>query len=344
MHRKGSVELLDTGRPSTANMLVAMAARSGRTPGVPAVIAHRGASAHRPEHTLAGYELAYILGADSVEIDVVATRDGVLVCSHDLELSAATDVADHRAYADRKRTLEVDGEPLTGWFVHDFDFFELRELRTRERWPRKRETSAAFDGRWPVPTVAEVIELRDFEAARSGRRLGVHLELKSPQHLRKHGLWLPDLVADAGIDVATDLTWMSFDDDAIRAISSPRRYRLFDKTPPPRELGRVSEYADGIGVRRKSVLPKDVAGRVGEPSKLVEKAHRRGLGVLVWTHRPENQHLPTNLRIGSSPHGHGDAAGEAAMLFAAGIDGLITDVPEVALVGRNRLPGLPIAH
>ncbi|MFL6022794.1 MAG: glycerophosphodiester phosphodiesterase family protein [Marmoricola sp.] len=319
-----------------------MAAR--RTPRIPAVIAHRGASAHRPEHTLGSYELAYTLGADSVELDVVATRDGVLVCLHDVELSATTDVADHKAFADRKRTLEVEGEPVTGWFVHDFDFFELRELRTRERWPRKRAASAAYDGRWPVPTVAEVIELRDFEAARSGRRLGVHLELKTPQHLRRHGLWLPDLIAEAGVDVATDLTFMSFDDDAIRAIDSPRRYRLFDKSPAPRELGRVAEYADGIGVRRRAILPKDIVGRVGEPSKLVEKAHRRGLEVLVWTHRPENQHLPSNLRIGSDPHGHGDAAGEAALLYAAGIGGLITDIPEVAIVGRNRLPGLPVAH
>ncbi|MFL6159012.1 MAG: glycerophosphodiester phosphodiesterase family protein [Marmoricola sp.] len=319
-----------------------MAAR--RTPRIPAVIAHRGASAHRPEHTLGSYELAYGLGADSVELDVVATRDGVLVCLHDVELSSTTDVADHKAYADRRRTLEVEGETLTGWFVHDFDLFELRDLRTRERWPRKRSGSASFDGRWPVPTVAEVIELRDFEAARSGRRLGMHLELKSPQHLRMHGLWLPELIAETGVDVATDLTFMSFDDETIRAVDSPRRYRLFDKSPTPRELGRVAEYADGIGVRRKAVLPKDVAGRVGDPSRLVDKAHRRGLEVLVWTHRPENQHLPSNLRIGSAPHGHGDSAGEAAMLYAAGIDGLITDVPEVALIGRNRLPGLPVAH
>ena len=319
-----------------------MAAR--RTPRPPAVIAHRGASAHRPEHTLAGYQLAYSLGADSVELDVVATRDGVLVCRHDLELSRTTDVADHQAFAERRRTLDVDGEPVTGWFVHDLDLAELRELRTRERWPRKRPTSATYDDRWSIPTVAEVLELRDLEAARSGRRLGVHLELKASQHLREHGLWLPELIADAGVDLATDLTFMSFDDEAVRAVDSPRRYRLFEKTPAPRELGRVAEYADGIGVRRKAVLPKDIAGRVGEPSKLVEKAHRRGLEVLVWTHRPENQHLPSNLRIGSAPHGHGDAAGEAALLFAAGIDGLITDVPDVALAGRNRLPGLPVAH
>jgi len=319
-----------------------MAAR--RTPRTPAVIAHRGASAHRPEHTLGAYELAYALGADSVEVDVVATRDGVLVCSHDVELSATTDVAEHRSFADRKRTLEVEGVPVSGWFVHDFDFFELRELRTRERWPRKRSASATYDGRWPVPSVADVVELRDFEAARSGRRLGVHLELKSPQHLRRHGLWLPELVAEAGVDLAQELTFMSFDDETIRAIDSPRRYRLFDKSPTPRELGRVAEYADGIGVRRKAVLPKDIGGQVGDPSKLVEKAHCRGLEVLVWTHRPENQHLPSNLRIGSDPHAHGDAAGEAALLFAAGIDGLISDAPEVAVVGRNRLPGLPVAH
>src|SRR5689334_10869956 len=159
-----------------------MAAR--RTPRTPAVIAHRGASAHRPEHTLGAYELAYALGADSIELDVLATRDGVLVCSHDVELSRTTDVADHPELADRRRELEVDGTLLTGWFVHDLDLDELQQLRCRERWPRKRSGSAGFDGRWRVPTVAEVIELRDFEAARSGRRLGVHLELKSPQHLR----------------------------------------------------------------------------------------------------------------------------------------------------------------
>lgn len=314
-----------------------MARLNPRTSGLPQVIAHRGASGHRPEHTLVAYERAFRLGADSVEIDLVATRDGVLVCRHDVELSRTTDVADRPAFAHLRRTLDVEGQQVVGWFVHDFTAVELRELRARERWPRKRPYSAAYDGHWAIPTLAEVLAVRDREAARAGRSLGLHLELKSPQHLRGQGLWLPELAADVR---DRDLTWMSFDAEALRSLGATRSVRLYERTPSPRELSRAARYAVGIGVRRRAVLPPDLAGRVAEPSKLVARAHRRGLDVLVWTHRAENQHLPANLRIGAAPHAHGDAVGEAAMLFEAGIDGLISDFPEIGIVGRNRVPGL----
>jgi glycerophosphoryl diester phosphodiesterase len=318
-----------------------MAFRTMRALGAPAVIAHRGASGHRPEHTLAAYELAYRLGANSIELDVIATRDGELVCRHDLELSRTTDVADRPEFAHLKRTLVVEGVTETGWFVHDFTLDELRQLRARERWGRKRSASATYDGRWTIPTLEEVLELRDREAARAGARLGVHVEIKSPQHLREQGLWLPELLAG---HVGKDLAWLSFDNEALQALGADRSYRIFDRTPSPKEVARCAEFAAGVAVRRKAILPRDVGGRVIEPTKLVEKAHKRGLEVLVWTHRAENQHLPTNLRIGSAPHGHGDAAGEAALLFDAGIDGLISDYPELAIAGRNRRPGYAIAR
>lgn len=324
-----------------------MAPTTARTLGAPQVIAHRGASGHRPEHTLGAYELAYRLGADSVELDVVATKDGVLVCRHDVGLARTTDVADHPELAHLRRTLEVDGEVLTDWFVHDLTLEEIRQLRARERWGRKRSASATRDGVHQVPTLEEVLALRDAEAARSGVRLGVHVELKSPQHLRVHGgHWLPELVTQllSGSGSPTDLTFLSFDEQALADLEVPRKVRLYDRTPHPKDLRRLADEVTAIGVRRKAVLPRDVAGRVGEPSKLVAKAHRRGLEVLVWTHRAENQHLPSNLRIGAAPHGHGDAAGEAALLFEAGIDGLITDFPEIAVLGRGRLPGLARAR
>jgi glycerophosphoryl diester phosphodiesterase len=311
-----------------------MAFRTPRPLGAPVVVAHRGASGHRPEHTLAAYELGYRLGADSVELDVVATKDGQLVCRHDLGLARTTDVADRPEFAHLRRILEVEGEVQDDWFVHDFTLAELQQLRVRERWGRKRAASATHDGSFPIATLDEVLALREAESARTGTRLGVHVELKSPQHLRAHGHWLADLVRPyAGLD----LTFLSFDDETLADLGAPRSIRLFDKTPLPKYLGQVADFATGIGVRRKAVLPRDVAGRVGEPSKLVAKAHKRGLDVLVWTHRAENQYLPTNLRIGSESHGHGDAAGEAAMLFEAGIDGLISDFPEIAVIGRNRL-------
>lgn len=318
-----------------------MAFRSARRTSTPRVIAHRGASGHRPEHTLAGYELAYRLGADSVELDVVATKDGVLVCRHDLDLSRTTDVAERPELAHLGRTIEVDGTTRTGWFVHDLTLAEVKQLRARERWSRKRPGNTAYDGRYEVPTLAEVLDLRDREAARRGAPLDVHVELKSPELQRGHGLWQPDLVGDL---VDRDVAWMSFHSGALEALAAPRSYRLFDAEPSGKELSRVADVVVGVGVRRKAVLPRDVAGRVGTPSKLVSKAHKRGLEVLVWTHRAENQHLPSNLRIGSAPHGHGDAAGEAALLFEAGIDGLITDFPEIGVLGRNRLPGLPLAR
>ena len=311
-----------------------MALSPSRQLGAAQVIAHRGASGHRPEHTLGSYELAFRLGADSVELDVVATKDGVLVCRHDLELSKTTDVASRPEFAHLERSIEVDGEVETGWFVHDFTLAELRELTTRERWPRKRSASATYNGRWGIPTLAEVVALRDAESARTGTRLGIHVELKEAGRLRKEGLWLPELIEDPEAD---DLTWMSFSTKALEDLAASRSYKIFDGTPTGKDLTRISDLAVGVAVRRKAVLPPDIAGRIGQPSKLVEKAHKRGLDVLVWTHRAENQHLASNLRIGAAPHGHGDAAGEAALLFEAGIDGLITDFPEIGIVGRNRV-------
>jgi glycerophosphoryl diester phosphodiesterase len=308
----------------------------------PIVIAHRGASGHRPEHTRAAYELAFRLGADSVELDLLATRDGHVVCLHDVELSRTTDVAKRPELAHLRRTLEVDGTVQTGWFVHDLTLAELRELRCRERWPRKRPGSAEHDGREQVPTLDEVLDLVESESARQGRRLGVHAELKSPAHLATQGLVLTDLVA--GID-RPGMTWLSFDADALQALAPGRRtIRLFDATPDSRALSRAAEYASGVGVRRRAVLRRDADARVIKSTKLVAKARRRGLDVLVWTHRAENRHLPAALRIGEHPDGHGDAAREARLLYEAGVEGLITDFPEIANQARAALPGLAIAR
>ena len=113
----------------------------------PLVIAHRGASGHRPEHTAGAYRLAFRLAADSVELDLHATRDGELVCLHDLELSRTTDVASRPELAHLRRSVEVGGRVLSGWFVHDLTLAQLQTLRCRERWPRKRATSASCGSR-----------------------------------------------------------------------------------------------------------------------------------------------------------------------------------------------------
>ena len=117
------------------------------------MIAHRGASGYRPEHTLAAYELAIALGADFIEPDLVMTGDGVLIARHENEISGTTDVAAHPEFAGRRRTRQIDGAEVTGWFTEDFTLAELKTLRARERIPDVRPQNVAFDGRFEIPTL-----------------------------------------------------------------------------------------------------------------------------------------------------------------------------------------------
>ena len=148
----------------------------------PLVIAHRGASGYRPEHTLAAYALAARMGADYIEPDLVSTKDGVLVARHENEISATTDVADHPEFASRRATKTIDGLALTGWFTEDFTLAELKTLRAKERIPELRPRNTLYNGRYQVPTFQEVIDL--------AKRLdvGVYPETKHPTYFRAIGL------------------------------------------------------------------------------------------------------------------------------------------------------------
>jgi glycerophosphoryl diester phosphodiesterase len=152
----------------------------------PLVIAHRGASGERPEHTLASYRLAIAQGADFIEPDLVATRDGVLIVRHENELSGTTDVADHAEFADRRTRKLIDGEAVSGWFSEDFTLAEIRRLRARERIPALRPGNVAFDGSEAIPTFAEVLGLLR-EAEAEGRRVGVYPETKHPSWFASEG-------------------------------------------------------------------------------------------------------------------------------------------------------------
>ncbi|RGC70808.1 Glycerophosphoryl diester phosphodiesterase precursor [Micromonospora sp. MW-13] len=127
----------------------------------PIVVGHRGASGYRPEHTLEAYRLAIRMGADYIEPDLVSTKDGQLVARHENEISGTTDVAARPEFAVRKATKTIDGVAVTGWFTEDFTLAELRTLRAKERLPLVRVANTAFDGRFPVPTLQEVIDLEE---------------------------------------------------------------------------------------------------------------------------------------------------------------------------------------
>src|SRR3954465_230483 len=161
----------------------------------PVVIGHRGAPAYRPEHTTASFELAIDLGAEVIEPDVVISRDGVLVVRHESELSLSTDVAGRPEFADRRSTREVDGEQCAGWFAEDFTLAELRTLRAVERMPDLRPLNTAYDGRFGILTLAEVIGLARSRST-TDRTIRVLAELKHPGWSTSHGLPMAELVTD----------------------------------------------------------------------------------------------------------------------------------------------------
>ena len=313
----------------------------------PLVIGHRGASGHRPEHTASAYRLAWRMGADSVEPDVVSTRDGVLVCRHDLDLARTTDVASRPEFAHRRRRLVVNGTEEHGWFVQDFDLGEVRELRTRERWPRKRPGSARYDGHYPVLTLEELLELRESESARAGRRLGVHVELKHTDVFERLGLPLHeplvDLLRTHGLtSPLSPASVMSFDGRVLKRLrreSDVPLVRLLDGSESLRRgrLQRIGAYASAVGLHKQHALAPSGKNGVGRPGAAVTTAFAAGLDVLVWTLRNENRHLPQELRSPGRPRAHGDAAAEVARLFDLGVDGVLTDFPETAVqVRANR--------
>ncbi|WP_313914119.1 glycerophosphodiester phosphodiesterase family protein [Tahibacter sp.] len=149
----------------------------------PFVIAHRGASGYRPEHTLESYALAIQQGADAIEPDLVVTRDGVLICRHENEIGGTTDVARHPEFADRRTRKRVDGEEIDGWFAEDFTLAEIRTLRARERLPELRPTNTHYDGAFAIPTFAEVIAL----AAAAPRPVAIYPETKHPTYFEHEG-------------------------------------------------------------------------------------------------------------------------------------------------------------
>ncbi|MCW2582887.1 MAG: glpQ [Klenkia sp.] len=316
----------------------------------PLVVGHRGAPAHRPEHTWSGYSLALDLGADLIEPDVVATRDGALVVRHENELSLSTDIAGHPEFADRRRTQEVAGELVTGWFAEDLTLAEVRTLRATERWPQLRPGNTRFAGREPVLTLTEVVALATSRGAR------VQAELKNPTWSTSIGLPLAELVtaevtASGALD---DVVLQSFDAAGVREL----RARLgaaatlvqlvgsettYDGMVTPAGLREISTYADGIGPSTTRILLRDADQTMVGVSDLVAQSHRAGLTVVPYTVRAENTFLPRHLRRGTDPAARGDVHAEARLMLDLGVDGVITDSPEVAVRERAELEAPALA-
>jgi glycerophosphoryl diester phosphodiesterase len=296
------------------------------------VIAHRGASGERPEHTLESYRLAIEQGADYIEPDLVMTRDGVLIARHEPEIGGTTDVAAHPEFADRRRVQVIDGETMSGWFTEDFTLAEIKTLRARERLPELRAANTKFDGKFAVPTFDEILSLAsEVNRARNGRPpIGVYPETKHPAHftalglpqelavletLDRHGLGLP----------GSPVFIQSFDPNNLRYLRSLTSLPLVQLLEHELgDLADVASYADAIGIY------KPLATAAG-----VREAHAQSLLVHVWTFRAENEFLPDDLRIGASPAAHGNLAAEIRRYLDIGIDGFFTDFPAIGASVRD---------
>ncbi len=304
----------------------------------PIVIAHRGASGMRPEHTLAAYDLAITQGADFIEPDLVMTADGVLVCRHDRYLSTTTDIADRPDFADRRSVANTVDGPREDWWVEDFTLGELRTLRARQPFPGR---STEYDGQELIPTFEEVIELVQRRSADLGRTIGIYPETKSPTYFAGIGLDMTEPLIEAlegagwtGADAPVFI--QSFEPEILRTLDARIETPLvqlvyLDPTlqdgaaPRPNiAIEDVVDFVDGLGAQKTLIIDEN-----GAATAFVERAHAHGLIVHAWTFR-DDQPPPDGVTIEN----------ELARIFAIGVDGVFSDFPATALRAR-RLASAP---
>nr|WP_243653620.1 glycerophosphodiester phosphodiesterase [Pseudonocardia endophytica] len=327
-------------------------------PDRPLVVGHRGASGYRPEHTLASYELAARMGADYMETDLVSTKDGELVCRHEPEIGGTTDVAKHPEFASRRTAKTIDGTRYEGWFTDDFTLAELRTLRAVERIPQTRPHNRIYDGRFPIPTFGELIELKARLSEELGRDIGIYPEIKHSTWFTGRGLAMEQKVVDA-LDAArlnrpgATVFVQSFETGNLRALRSSLKVplvQLTDATGAPADLvaagdertwadlttaaglKEIATYADAVGPNKDQVIARNPDGSLGAVTPLVANAHAAGLLVHPYTFRNENEFLPTNLRSPGTPADYGDIFAEYTAFLDAGVDGVFSDNADTALL------------
>jgi len=322
----------------------------------PLVIAHRGASGYRPEHTIASYTLAIEFGADYIEPDLVATRDGHLIARHEPLLDDTTDVTSRPEFASRRSSKTLDGKEITGFYASDFTLAEIKQLRAVQANPAR---SKEYDGQYTVPTFEEILDLVRQESARRGRRIGIYPETKHPAFHLALGLPLEDRLLETlqrnGLNEQrapvfiqsfesanlqylrpkTPLPLVQLMDDGALIYDSTGTRVVSVNIPDfgdhrggqrPSSLADIAMYANAIGPWKRQIL-RDV----GKPSLLkttvIEQAHAAGLRVHTYTFRNE----PATL----APEYGNDPVREYRQFFALGIDGVFSDFADTALRARE---------
>lgn len=366
--RRYMLGLLGGGAPALLNWRSAYASPSLAPK--PLVLAHRGASAWRPEHTLGAYAKAMLDGADYIEPDLVMSKDGHLVVRHESNIADTTDVANHPEFANRYRSCVIDGETQTGWFTTDFTLAELKTLRARERLPSIRAHNTRYDGCFEIPTFDEVIDAVAAQSSACGKVFGLIPEIKHSTHFQQLGLNPETVFLDsiarhrytqyAPLEVQSlEVGTLKRIRTSVLAINSQARLMLLmgeraDKVPDllaagkattfgelmtPEGLKEIKQYADVIGPSHTDLIARTADGSWGAPTSLIEDAHKVGLLVPSYTAQPENTFLPRQLRTSGVPAERNPAGmmAEVQRYLTLGLDGFFTDDPAL---GRKAVDGV----
>lgn len=333
------------------------------TPDRTLVIGHRGAPGYRPEHSEASYRLAFELGADAVEPDIVVSKDGVLVVRHENEISGTTDIARRPEFAHLRTTKTVDGKKLTGWFTEDLTWAELSTLRCRERLSKLRPDNREFDGAQPILRLSDVLAIVDDESRLRARTLSTVVEVK-------HAAFYASIGVDIGALLLAQLARSGWANTPERLIIESFELRVLDELreagvaaslvylterfgtapdePQPGDPARnyawyrsdqgldlLRERVQGISVAKGNLLKLGALGLASGPTDLVERAHARGLSVFTWTLRPENRYLNVRFQSSLRPADWGKWQAEFAMILASGVDGIFVDHPDLGVAIRD---------
>jgi glycerophosphoryl diester phosphodiesterase len=270
------------------------------------LVAHRGASAYAPEHTMDAYKLALAQGADFVEQDLAVTKDGMLVCIHDLTLERTTNVEE--VFPDRFVEEKTGAKPVRRWPVGDFTLAEIKSLDAGSWFDKKYAGSR-------IPTFQEAIDLVKGKA-------GLYPELKDPEFYRQRGVSPEKLLAqilnaNALPNVKTPVIIQSFDDTTLKHLAKdlPSVPRVFlveptatDRVDSPEKLKEIATWATGLGPNKAIVAARP---------DVVSWAHAAGLTVTPWTFRSSNTGAFANVR-----------AEMEKFLYEYGVDAVFTDNPD----------------
>lgn len=314
----------------------------------PLVIGHRGAAGHRPEHTLASYQLAIEMGADYIEPDLVMTKDKFLVARHENEISETTNAA--IVFPDKKTTKTVDGQKITGWFVEDLTLAELKTLKANERLKFRNHD---YDGKFEVPTFTEILAFVKEKSLEYKREVGIYPETKHPTYFRSIGLPLEEaLIAELekfGMNKNDSNVFIqSFEMSNLKILKKltplpliflvggakeiPYDHiivndkRTYGDLMKPASLKELSATIAGIGPDKRLIIPTGPLGILKKPTTLVQDAHAANLLVHPYTFRNEKGFLHLAYL--------GDPQKEYLQFYKLGVDGLFSDFPDVAVKAR----------